>query len=134
MYLDKNKHISFLSFTSYCVNTCDVFILPSRVHFSSSFGSQLSPLLSARLSSHIHPLALGSWGCSHFSSKGLNHSISSPRDSSQILTNRYSPRALPLFFNIGEKVHDSNGCVHSLHMGQKKTQAMICELELRLLT
>lgn len=29
-------------------------------------------------------------------------------------------------------MHDSNGCVHSLHMGGKKPQAMTCELELRI--
>lgn len=121
MYLDKNKHTSFLFFTSYCVNICDVFILPSRVHFLSSFGSQLSPSLYAKLSLHIHaserpptcicstnPLALGSWGFSHFISKGLNYSISSPKDSNQILTNTYIPEPCHSFSHR-RKVHDSNG-------------------------
>lgn len=83
------------------------------------------PVMSVR---STDPVASGSWGFPHFSSKRLNYSISFPKESNQIPTNRYSPRALPFFLNIGEKVHDSNGCVHSLHMGPKKMQAMTCEI------
>lgn len=141
-----------MSLTSYRVNICDAFILPSRAHCSSPLRAQRSQYstpapLTPTGSSHTrllrsHPLseqpatsicstkpvAPGSWGFPHFSSKRLNYSISSPKESNQIPTNRHSPRALPFFLNIGEKVHDSNGCVHSLHMCPKKTQAMTCEL------
>lgn len=135
MYLDKNKHITFfLSFPCYCVNGCDVFTLLRRVHFSSSLGLRslhyfmLGYTLTSTCSTN--PLALGI-GFSHFSSKGSNYSISSPKDSNQILTTDTIPEPYH-FFLPRRKVHDSNGCVHSLHMGGKKPQAMTCELELRI--
>lgn len=121
------------------MNICDAFLLPSRAHCSSPLGAQRSqyfmpaPLTAAQWAASnvrlLHnPVASGSWEFPHFSSKRLNYSISFPKESNQIPTNRYSPRALPFFLNIGEKVHDSNGCVHSLHMGPKKMQAMTCEI------
>lgn len=79
MYHDQNKHTRFLSFTTYFVNTLDVFILPSKVHFLSSHQVsiffitlccqanttfQFSNEQTATLIFH-YPLGMDSWGFSY---------------------------------------------------------------------
>lgn len=94
MYLDQNKHTRFLSFSAYCVNIYGVFILPSKVHFIiiwvltffvTLYQAIFLPLWfsSEQPSTPIcstNPLTqvVGDW-FSHFSTKWLNYSISSPK-------------------------------------------------------
>jgi hypothetical protein len=141
MGLDQNKHTSLLPFRAYVINTRDVFILSSSfhiiiqgwiffttIHWQAVLTFQFSRKQASTWICFTNPWArrVGVSSFQHQGVKWWHISLPKPNSNQSI---RF--QSLTTFY-IGEKVHDSHWCVHSLHMGQKKLQE-VCSI-LHLLT